>query len=376
MRILIKAAVVCFALSAIVVVWLMIDDTLDKETRRWLEPPPAPASAALDAATHIRALAGAAEDEGISRSDLDPDHRCAQLDEQCAHYVAQHRTQIMAALPSNEAYWDAYQGVLRSQGLSAELERLTVHQWQPYIAALKFSVIRELATFGTLRPEFMAATVNAQRRLLAESPFLVDKMIFAATTAMSFRATKLALQTTPPDDEGFGALQQALRPLSPAEISLRRVMGGELRNMESQLQVAGVWSRLFFKRRHLLNLQRRMLAPVVEETEMAGVEFWGRRAHRPWQPTWWDILFDPIGSRLAGIAAPAYAGYSVSLQILDVQATALRARAAALSGEDFPSPGTTPESLAHWVWRQDGESLCLMPTAEAPRAPEVGPVCL
>lgn len=375
MRILIRAIVVCLLLTAVTVAWLVVDEPLDREARRWLDPPPSPSSVALDAATHLEALAEAAEDEGVSRSDVDPEDRCAQLDEHCADYVSENRAHVMAALPKHEAYWEAYQDVLRSQGLSAELERLTIHHWQSYMAALKYSVIRELAIYGRLRPEFIAPTVNSQRRLLAESPFLIDKMIFTATTGMSLTAIALALQTTPPTDQGFGALMHALRPLSTAEVSLRSAMGGELRHMEKRIQWDGSWFDLFFKRRHMMNMTRRMLTPLVEETEMSGVEFWERKTFPPWQPTWWDVLFDPMGSRLASVAAPAYTAYSESLQILRVQTTMLRGWAATLSGETFPSPGATPEGLSNWIWQHDGNHLCLIPAAEAPRASHVGAVC-
>ncbi|MDZ7670636.1 MAG: hypothetical protein U5Q16_14885 [Gammaproteobacteria bacterium] len=186
---------------------------------------------------------------------------------------------------------------------------------------------------------------------------------------------KLALQTTPPEDEDFDALIHALRPLSATELSLRRAMEGELRHTE-WFQPEDSWSGLFFKRRHMLSMKRRMLAPFVEETEMSGAAFWERKAPRPWQPTWWDVLFDPIGSRLASVAAPAYAPYSESLQLLRVQAVVLRAWAATLSGKARPSPGTMAEGLSNWIWQQDGKSLCLRPTAKAVRASDADSVCL
>jgi hypothetical protein len=294
---------------------------------------------------------------------------CGSIDRRCLMYLRNHPEHARKALPDRGQYWEAFNGVLRSEPVPPELYPLD-HAMPGLSRVVEASIAwaRHRVLDGKIDLWTLRGYLAAHRRRLAVSNLLIDKMIFAATVGITLPLLNLSMAERGTDASGAAELDDLLEPLSPDERSLRRVLAGELA----------------FSRRSLRKLAKddppMLHGSLVQlEGELAeAYELIGSRSAADWEDFWRNGLGIGSGdySVLLQVALPAMDSYAVNLRYLDAQLYVLRALRDVYEGRVSPGPPARPAPFAwRWHWDFDAMRLCLEPAHVDPAFEHVSEVC-
>jgi len=376
-----KVLVVVFILLALSVAWHFYDEPLLPETREWLKDP----SPTNRDEGQIRLIDQLHNLGKISFSQVMPSGYCNTIGSKCADYVFSNKAQIKKRLPSNPDYWSIIEQTFDSIAIgndpSRELD--SAGSFSDYITAIRLYYIRELVERGRVTPETAIASLNAQRKFLAEAPFLFGKMVFLATTDIALNALWFSMSTTPADDPDFSRLLEAVRPLTKAERSLLTVFKSEFRLLQPiEAEIVSfsdiITSLLYpYRPNHTLNLFMRNYKHIAHQSELSAYEFWYLDATPTYEsPTTWDRFINPAAVILSAISAPAYYDYIIVPHVLDMKTRLIgewgEIHKKRKEHRSLPV-STTPHG---WQWGWQDASLCLIAPDSAPWVDMVSDLCL
>jgi len=189
-----KILVAVLILLLLAASWYFYDEPLLPETRVWLESPPAvsPEDDVLQLIIPLYTLGTPSFSEVIGPN------ICDFIDTRCKAHVLSEREHIKKHMPADPEYWSIVEQTFGANKISNDPSRMLVTeeswgQMGNYITALKLYYIRALVEQGRITSEMAITSLNAQRRLLADAPFLTDKMIFVATTGIALTALRLSI---------------------------------------------------------------------------------------------------------------------------------------------------------------------------------------
>ena len=293
---------------------------------------------------------------------------CMNLNPDCLKFLQTHKDQALKLLPDNPVYWSAYLALLSETPVArvpADVENNP--NLSLIIEATRNWGMHDLLVNELLDVAAVHFVVSAHRRLLAESNFLIDKMLYLATTGITAQTINVlmaqyagAYQELSPTSSKL--LDEMLTPLTQAEYSLRRSFHGEAR----------YWAVLHEDDQDTIDetMRRdleRMRDYVVNRSEADWQDLWGNGV---------DVVANvPVYSIEMGMAAYAYGDYIRNIGLVDVQLTVLRALREVYEGKVSPgTPALPPPPLFQWLWSTD--SLCLVPDNTHPSLGEVPDLCV
>ncbi len=286
---------------------------------------------------------------GKERSSSVLDRECNPLNRRCLRYLRVSPVAAKAALPDNSDYWHSYLALLAVTPvarLPEEIKELGRGR-QDLIQATRLWLLREVLTKDTLHIRDVHFYVQAHRRLLAESNFLIDKMIYTATVGISLPAINVLMAqgtTKSFDIAETRLLEEMLQPLSKEERSYRRALRGEYQLALHRADEYPEIDEIYFDD----TLQ--VFAYVTERSELSWSDYWSKGLD-----VWADV---PL--YISGDWLPSWANYSTNTRYNDATLYLLRALREIYDGRASPGiPNQPPPARWHWQWRVDDEELCL-----------------
>jgi hypothetical protein len=289
---------------------------------------------------------------------------CVSLDRRCVRFLQERPAVASRALPDNPEYWKSYRALLEVSPLSHRVEDLEVFTHQGVINAANGWAKRELLTRGALDARETHFQVMAHRRLLAESGFLIDKMVFTATTGITAFTTNVLMaqigdQST---DEQTMLLDEMLQPLTLTERSMRKAYQGEREYLRAAAERYG---RDFGEQE--VQHAARIYEYISDRSELPWKDYWRNGA---------DVFADVPGYTDPE-TMPAYQDYSNHVRYIDASLHLLRALREIYQGRASPGiPAFDPPASWHWGWQADAQTLCLEPGLVHPSLGEPQPICM
>ncbi|MCZ6643105.1 MAG: hypothetical protein O7F71_16130, partial [Gammaproteobacteria bacterium] len=285
----------------------------------------------------------------------DPDisalnRECIQLNRRCLHYLTDNSAAAQAALPDNPDYWHSYRALLEVTPLARLVEEIEISVQQDLIQATRLWAFREISTKATLDIRDVHFQLKAHRRLLAESNFLTDKMIYLATVSISLPSINVLMAqraTKPFNVAQTQLLEELLQPLSIAEHSLRRALRGEF--------------QYFLAKADTYPDEDPLLVEVALADFPKIYTYVAERSERSWSEYWSEGL-DVWADVPLNISEVWYSWntYTTNIRYIDVHLSLLRALREIYEGRTNPGiPGLSPPARWHWQWHDDTEELCL-----------------
>ncbi len=287
----------------------------------------------------------------------DLDRKCNPLNRLCLHYLADNPAAAKAALPDNPDYWLSYLALLEVTPVARLVEEIKgqkeIGSRQDLIQATRLWMLKEVSTKDTLDIHGLHFQVQAHRRLLAESNFLLDKMIYLATVGISLPSINVLMAqraTKPLDSAETKLLEEILQPLSKKELSIRRALRGEF-----QYFLAGSDT---YPNEYAL----------IEEVALADFPkiytYVAERSERSWSDYWSEGLdtWVDVPLNIPQYWSSSWSDYTTSIRFIDLQLYLLRALREIYDGRTNPGiPGHPPPARWYWQWHDDSEELCLEP---------------
>ena len=296
---------------------------------------------------------------------------CNHLNRRCVDYLRSNRAAARAALPDNPEYFSRYAGVLAETPLmrtAAEVETDAMGAIGKLMEAARYWPMHALAADG-LDMQTLHFHVLAHRRLLAQSNFLIDKMIFIATTGLSVLAINAAMarvDVAALDPEQKTLLDEMLESLTTEELSLRRPLRGEyqyalLRATDtSELNDAVV--------DELLTVYTYM----AERSEQSWPDYWQHGVD-----VWADVPLQASVNTVPPELWVSWVEYTNNIRYVDLQIHMLRALREVYAGRASPGiPGLAPPPRWHWQWRSESRELCLEPGDIHPSVSRAQTICM
>ena len=342
---------------------LLYDEALTDEAEAWLTPfVPSPRNErGLQLYREFNTRTDAAR---LTRWSAD-DHRiaaaCGQFTDECIAELGQDEEIATRYLPRDQEYYQHYFDMLDYPISVYDPQDLISHQRQNLISATRFSFVNDVLIHGAVRPETAIRNLQSHRRWLAESHFLIDKLIFVATFGISLAATRVAMEVDHPWAEELikdPEFVSAIQPLQEREYSFSNVFAGEFRYMADYLegdQYSIPWY-IKGKRNVLLNRQRVALQAVVDQSVLPHELFWESQMQEP-APSWQGRLLSWFNATPLSIYQP----YLDSVRTLDLQLAVLRALRRIHLGADPNRHGEDPIPGFSWNWNEEKRQLCLRP---------------
>lgn len=295
----------------------------------------------------------------------DFNNNCIQLNRRCLRYLRSNPSVAKAALPNNSEYWRSYLALLEVTPLARVAndfdEEFGVGDRNNIVEATRFWAMREILINGTLDIQDLYFQVQAHRRLLAESNFLIDKMIYTATAGITLPAINVFMAqraNQPLDVEETKLLDDMLRPFSKEERSMRRPFRGEYQLL---LERAGEYDFT----EEAINDVLRTYAYVSDRSELPWRDYWSSGLD-----VWADVPLYLYQDNF-----PAWANYTSNLRYVGAQLILLSALREIYEGRASPGiPSQPPPARWHWQWRVGEEELCLEPGDIHPSLVQYQPV--
>lgn len=294
---------------------------------------------------------------------------CTQVNRSCLRYLRDEKADARRAVPDNPEYWKSYIGLLEATPLARlpadfDDEPLKLHG---IINATKNWAMNQLLVRGTLDAEELHFVVNAHRRLLAESNFLYDKVIFLPTSAISLQAVNTLMaqhaHNFPPLEPAEAELlDEMLQPMSRAEYSMRKSFHGESQFMAERAK-DGVIDESQLEEIY------QVYRYVTDRSEASWAEFWEHGV---------DVLADvPISTFDWSEGIAGYSDYPSSMRHVDANLYLLRALREIYEGRASPGiPAQPPPARWHWQWQVANQALCLTPGDIHVSFRNVGTICI
>lgn len=296
---------------------------------------------------------------------------CTQLNRRCIAYLRDEPAAARRAVANNPAYWESYRGLLEVTPIARLVEEAKdLDARSDVFIATQQWVYWEILNKGTLDVGDVHFFVQAHRRLLAESNFLIDKMIYLASVSISFRAINVLMaqrSTQPFDAAEAELLEEMLRPLSKNERSLRRTLRGEYQYMLSSLDAYPDYPG--FDAAALRDV-REIYAYASERSERSWSDYWGEGLD-----VWADV---PLYTSQDELGIQGWTDWVTNTHSLNVLPYLLRALRETYDGRASPGiPSQPPPARWAWQWRIEEDELCLSPGDIHPSLVlNESPVCL
>ena len=351
-----KISVSLAVLLTIFVLWFFYDEPLHPDTRKWLKTSHR-ANPENDAVDYLDELTASGRHSFWDVVNYQP---CSRMTIDCTDHIRTNREALKTRMPTSASFWNSLEGAINSDGITGDPKRmLQTNSWfQNYISGIHLYFIRELIEHDRIRPAVAIKVLEAQRRLLSETPLLINKMIFVATHGIALDALWVSLRAISPNDPEFASLLTSARPMTKAELSYKKVFQHELQLM-SELLKDFPPSGMLLKRQHTLNYFLREYRRVSNISELSENEFWQLNTTKTYEkPTLWDWLVNPYWS--SQTFEIQYSDHLLSLRQLDLQATVIRAWGAAIQSGYGINTIPDTETPPHWVWDWQDGSLCLI----------------
>ena len=190
--------------------------------------------------------------------------------------------------------------------------------------------------------------VQAHRRLLAHANFLIDKMIFNATVAITLPAINVLmaqLSNRPLDGEQTKLLDEMLQPFTRAERSLRRSFRGEYQYLLERASANADVDEAV--RNDVLH----MYVYISDRSERSWADYWAGGLD-----IWVDV---PLYTSQVSILT---ADQTNNFRYLEATLYLLRALREVYAGRVSPGiPAHPPPARWHWQWQVGNQALCLEP---------------
>lgn len=289
---------------------------------------------------------------------------CPALEARCLRYLQRHAAAARRAVADNPAYWEAYRALLETSPASRHVEDLENYRFQELISATRDWPMHVLLSQGRLQAPEVHFQLAAHRRMLAESGFLIDKMIFTATVSIAMAPVNVLMAQLGAEAtaEQTRLLNEMLKPLSVDELSLRAAMQGE--------------------HRHMLAIRERSTEyPELDDTTLTDVArthlYIADQSELDWDTYWregLDVLSD-VPDLPHFEYVPQWADYITNTRMLDAQLYVLRALREMYAGRVTPGVPASPPP-AFWRWRWKGDELCLEPGYVHPSLGEPRAMCV
>lgn len=274
---------------------------------------------------------------------------CQALDVQCLDFADRHGDLILSAVPDNPEFWSAYDAVMDADPLPVEfIEADKLSVYQNFIEGVNGWVRRELVTRQIEDIDRLHTQVMAHRRRLAMSNILIDKIIFTASTGILLSAINvhMAKHNSQRANDEQRQLDELLHGLQLDEISLRRVMDGELRYAARRLEDLPEWDTPT----HLRDLER-VYEFVADRSEADWANFWQNGL---------DVLSNVALPGDFYMYMPSWAQYAINLRYLDASLMVVRELRAMYKGQISPGPPATEAPYGwSWRWKENSQTLCL-----------------
>ena len=279
---------------------------------------------------------------------------CVPLNRNCIRFLRDEKADARQAVPDNPEYWQSYHDLLEVTPLArlaSEANEIT--DTQKIISATRYWPMHQLLVGEVLDAKDVHFVVSAHRRLLAESNFMIDKMIQIATAGISLQAINIlmaqhahSLQPLAPAEAKM--LDEALQPMTIAEYSMRRVLHGE------SLYVA-----------YLIKDGANITESQVEDYHQI-YSYVANRSEASWADLWsrgLDLRADvPVSSLDIEFMAPGYSSYVSYIRHLDASLYVLRALREIYEGRISPGiPAQPSPPRWYWEWQVANQALCLAP---------------
>ncbi len=346
---------------------VLYDEELNEDTRAWLTPVQPPSDykkglgllRAFNERTDAYRLATRASDN--TSSDKRAMAACSGFTVQCIAELRRDETTALRYMPRESEYYDHYFELLEHSIVAYKPEDLDYPKAN-LVSTTRFSFLNDMLIHGAVRPDTVIRNLEGHRRGIAESHFLIDRIIFLATFSISIEAARVAMSVDHPwaidlrNDDRFLA---AIRPLGISEYSFSRVFDGELDYMMAYLdgkEYPVPW-HIRSKRNALLNQQQVDYQALVNQSELETQRFWSSEI--PEQVTSWQnyILFEMEQQK-----PQIYQGYLDTTRNLDNQLAVLRALRRVYLGADPTMHGEGEIPGFHWAWGEKRQELCLKPS--------------
>lgn len=277
--------------------------------------------------------------------------QCLMLDRRCIDFSSEQADVVLAAVPDNPDFWAAYAMLLAADPLPVEsLGPESFSAFQGIIQATKAWLWRELATNGMADAARLHEQVSAHRRRLATSNYLLEKMIFLATTGVVLPAINVHMahreaRATVADRT---LLDEMLKPMIREELSLRRAIDGELRYAAARMEELSEGDSPV----QLDDLER-VYGFVADRSEASWEGFWRHGL---------DVLANVEVPPEVNAHMPDWANYTANGRYLDASLWVLRALREMYEGRISPGPPATEAPYGwSWRWEEESQTLCLDP---------------
>ena len=158
---------------------------------------------------------------------------CGQLKRSCIRFLRGEKAAARRIVPDNPEYWQSYLDLLEVTPLSRlASEANEIASRQEIISATRYWPMHQLLVGEVLDAKDVHFLTSAHRRLLAESNFMIDKMIHIATAGISLQAINILMAQHAHSYKSLAPaeakmLDEVLQPMTIAEYSMRRVLHGE-----------------------------------------------------------------------------------------------------------------------------------------------------
>lgn len=283
---------------------------------------------------------------------------CSGLMRSCLRYLRDEKADARHAVRDNPEYWESYLGLFEVTPLKRLPDDfnddLLLHK---LINATRHWTMNQLLIRGFLDADEVHFVIGAHRRLLAESNFLIDKIVFLASFSNSLMAVNILMaqhaHSFPPLEPAKAKLlDEMLQPMTRAEYSMRRIFHGESRRMAGQIAKELIEKGVSIDEPQLEDVYR-IYDYVADRSEASWSDLWGGGLD-----VWVDV---PIYSIEEAYVA-SYSNYVSNFRYMDANLYLLRALREIYEGRTSPGiPAQPPPARWHWQWHVANQALCLTP---------------
>jgi len=331
-------------------------------------------------------------------------NHCQRLDQGCVDYITNNREKVIAELPDNPAFWQAYLDFMaclpvpfaHAHFLLARKAGDDLELGSPVIRAVHERVFYQIANSGKLDATEVLGIARDTRHRLTHSETLLERMIFVAITPFVQASVGLAMHQTAAsgNTEMLESLYQVTRPLQPAELSFAAIVEWELEptNFVDPPRTAVEWkawaSTYFadFPEQEAIRLAqvpspeafstmpesfrqvRLAMNATIESVRLTAAQtleaYWDPEQLIPsGRETLIALLGGEDMSHLVPFFVPEFSDYIRNSMQLALTQQVQHALADVYSGRtSLGVPAQPPLKNFSWDWRQGEQKLCLSPT--------------